>query len=98
MSQAAEWVYDPLQQEEGEVQKGWILLEEEERWENHAGGSHEAQSAGSRGERLFPISNTIQSQTLQKTSGKHIRFVCASGFRVMRLIGSTGIVPVHTRH
>ncbi len=27
-----------------------------------------------------------------------MRFVCASGFRVMRLIGSTGVVPVHTRH
>lgn len=47
LSQATEWVYDPLQQEEGEIQKRWLLLEEEERWENHTGGSHEAQSAGS---------------------------------------------------
>lgn len=45
--QAAEWVDDTVQQEEGEVQKGRILLEEEERWEDHARRSHEAESAGS---------------------------------------------------
>lgn len=48
--QAAEWVDDTVQQEEGEVQKGRILLEEEERWEDHARRSHEAESAGSWGE------------------------------------------------
>lgn len=58
LSQATEWVYDPLQQEEGEVQKRWLLLEEEERWENHAGGSHEAQSTGSGGEAVRPHRNT----------------------------------------
>lgn len=45
--QAAEWVDDIVQQEEGEVQKRWLLLEEEERREDHTGGSHEVESAGS---------------------------------------------------
>lgn len=48
--QASEWLHDFVQQEEGEVQKGWLLLEEEERREDHPGGSHEAESPGSRGE------------------------------------------------
>lgn len=48
--QATEWFHDLVQSEEGEVQKGWLLLEEEERREDHPGGSHEAQSPGSRGE------------------------------------------------
>lgn len=45
----SEWLDDPVQQEEGKVQEGWLLLEEEERWEDHAGGSHEAQSPRSGG-------------------------------------------------
>lgn len=48
--QASEWLYDPLQPQEGEVQERWLLLEEAERREDHPRGSHEAQSAGSRGE------------------------------------------------
>lgn len=50
--QATKWVYDPVQQEESEVQERRLLLEEKERWQDHAGGSHEAESAGSRGTRV----------------------------------------------
>lgn len=51
LSQATEWVYDLVQQEEGEVQERWLLLEEEERRQDHAGGSHEVESSGSGGKR-----------------------------------------------
>ena len=44
--QATEWVHDSVQQEEGEVPKGRLLLEEAERWQDDAGGPHEAEGAG----------------------------------------------------
>lgn len=51
--QASEWLHDPLQPQEGEVQERWLLLEEKERWEDHPRGPHEAQSSGSRGNRML---------------------------------------------
>ncbi len=60
-----------LQQEEGEVQKGWLLLEEEERWENHAGGSHEAQSAGVEVRGCSLLVTRYNHKLSWKTSWKH---------------------------
>lgn len=53
-SQTAEWLHDPLQQEEGEVPEGRLLLEEEERWEDDPRGPHEAQGPGRGGKERGP--------------------------------------------
>ncbi|XP_074190250.1 calmodulin-binding transcription activator 1 isoform X30 [Rhinolophus sinicus] len=48
-NETAEWLNDPLQQEESEIQEGWVLLEKEERREDDQRGPHEAEGPG-RGE------------------------------------------------
>lgn len=47
--QTTEWLNDPLQQEESQVQEGRILLEKEERREDDPRGPHEAEGPGSGG-------------------------------------------------
>lgn len=44
--QAEEWKHHLVQQEEGEVQEGWLLLEEKEGWEDDKRGPHEAEGPG----------------------------------------------------
>ncbi len=43
--QAAEWLDDSVQQKEGSLQKGWLLLEEAQRRQDDARRPHETQSA-----------------------------------------------------
>ena len=51
--QAQIWIYAFVQPQEGPLQKGWILLEEEEGWQDHQRGPHEAQGPGHGGQFLF---------------------------------------------
>lgn len=44
--QAEERQHHPVQQKEGEVQEGRILLEEKEGWKNDERGPHEAEGPG----------------------------------------------------
>lgn len=46
MCQAEERQHHPVQQEEGEVQKGRILLEEKEGWKDDERRPHEAEGPG----------------------------------------------------
>ncbi|KAA0707489.1 Calmodulin-binding transcription activator 1 [Triplophysa tibetana] len=98
ISEAAEWVYDTLQQEEGEIQERWLLLEKEKRRQNHAGGSHEAESAGSGGERPLAISCKItflyrrdsHRHTVESPSVCDVNETCCYGasMTVLNWIGS----------
>lgn len=42
-----------IQQEEGALPSGRLLLEKEERWENNKGRPHEAESTRNRGKSLY---------------------------------------------
>ena len=42
--QASQWLTVDVQPQEGDVQTGWLLLEEAAGWENQPRGPHEAQS------------------------------------------------------
>lgn len=50
VSQAEERQHRPVQQEEGEVQEGRILLEEKEGWKDDERGPHEAEGPGHGGQ------------------------------------------------
>ncbi|XP_061043115.1 calmodulin-binding transcription activator 1 isoform X1 [Eubalaena glacialis] len=57
----AEWLNDPLQQEESEIQERWVLLEKEERWENDQRGPHETEGPGSRAS-VSPAPSAVGTQ------------------------------------
>lgn len=50
MFQTEEWVHAAVQQEEGPLQAGRVLLEEKEGRQDHEGGPHEAEGPGDGGE------------------------------------------------
>lgn len=60
VQQASKWINAAIQSKECSVQERWILLEEEEGWENYQGRSHEAESTRFRGNKK-PIDNYINS-------------------------------------
>lgn len=47
--QAEEWIDAVVQPKESEIPPRRVLLEKEERWQDHKGGSYEAQSSRDRG-------------------------------------------------
>lgn len=78
VQQASKWINAAIQSKECSVQERWILLEEEEGWENYQGRSHEAESTRFRGNKK-PIDNYINfcanhSQTCLQRPPRYIGF------------------------
>lgn len=72
--QAKEWQHHPLQQEEGEVQEGRILLEEKEGWKNDERRPHEAEGPGHGGQPLHGPPCRTLTVTASTAGGERIHY------------------------
>lgn len=65
--QTEKWLDVALLEEESPLPSGWLLLEEAEGWEDHAGRSHEAEGAGDRGKQS-ETTNSSSASTCMVTA------------------------------